>query len=121
MGKNLVLPYAIIAVLGIFIMIAISFVGANQRDAIENPEEAGEENAVVLEPEEIYKRSCANCHGGDLTEGTAPALNDVGSRLSEDEIKDVIINGRPDKGMPDGLVNAEQSAALAEWLSEMED
>ena len=119
MGRNVLLPYAIIAVLGIFVVIAISFVGANQRDAIENPEEA-EENTVVLEPEEIYKRSCASCHGGDLTDGSAPALNDVGDRLSEDEIKDVIINGRPEKGMPDGLVDAEQAAALTEWLSEME-
>jgi len=119
MGRKLLLPYAIIAVLGVLIVIAVSFVGANQRDAIENPEEAGE-NAVVLEPEEIYKRSCANCHGGDLTDGSAPPLNDVGNRLSEDEIKDVIMNGRPDKGMPAGLANAEEASSLAEWLSEME-
>lgn len=119
MGRKLLLPYAIIAVLGVLIVIAVSFVGANQRDAIENPEEA-EENAVVLEPEEIYKKSCANCHGGDLTDGSAPALNDVGNRLSEDEIKDVIMKGRPDKGMPGGLVGAEEAGSLAEWLSEME-
>lgn len=119
MGRNLLLPYAIIAVLGVFIMIAISFVGANQRDAIENPEEAGD-NAVVLEPEDIYKNNCASCHGGDLTDGSAPALNDVGSRLSEDEIKGVIMDGRPDKGMPGGLVGAEEASSLAEWLAGME-
>jgi len=33
MGRSVLLPYAIIAVLGIFIMIAVSFGGANQRDA----------------------------------------------------------------------------------------
>lgn len=119
MGRNLLLPYAIIAVLGVLIVIAVSFAGVNQRDAIENPEEATDNN-VVLEPEEIYKKSCASCHGGDLTDGSAPALNDVGSRMSEDEIKDVIINGRPDKGMPQGLATAEEAGSLAEWLSEME-
>lgn len=119
MGRNVLLPYAIIAVLGVLIVIAISFVGVNQRDAIENPEEA-EENAVVLEPEEIYKNNCASCHGGDLTDGSAPPLNDVSERLSEDEIKDVIVSGRPDKGMPAGLVNAEEAGSLAEWLAEME-
>src|SRR5690625_3861322 len=119
MGRKLLLPYAIIAVLGVLIVIAVSFVGANQRDAIENPEEAGE-NAVVLEPEEIYKRSCANCHGGDLTDGAAPPLNDVGNRLSEDELKDVIMNGRPDKGMTAGLANAEEASTITELLLEMQ-
>lgn len=119
MGRNLVLPYAIIAVLGIFAVIAISFIGANQRDAIQNPEEAVEEESVVLDAEDIYKNSCAACHGGNMDDGSAPSLNDVGSRLSEEEIKDIIINGT-DGGMPPGLATAEESAVLAEWLSEME-
>lgn len=119
MGRNLVLPYAIIAVLGIFLVIVFSFVGANQRDAIQNPEEAVEEESVVLDAEDIYKNSCTACHGGNLDDGSAPALTDVGSRLSEEEIKNIIINGT-DGGMPAGLVNAEQAAELAEWLSEME-
>lgn len=120
MGRNLLLPYAIIAVLGILIVIAMSFVGVNQRDAIENPEEAAGENNVVLDAEDIFKNSCANCHGGDLTgSGSIPALNDVGGRLSEEDIKDIIINGT-DAGMPGGLVNNEQAAELAEWLSKME-
>ena|SRR5690625_2259501 len=118
MGRNVLLPYAIIAVLGIFIMIAVSFGGANQRDAIENPEEEAEENSVVMDAEDIYKNSCATCHGGNMDDGSAPSLNDVGSRLSEEEIKDIIINGT-DGGMPPGLATAEESAVLAEWLAEM--
>lgn len=119
MGKNSVLPYAIIAILGIFAVIFISFLGVNQREAIQNPEETNGEENVVLEADEIYKNNCASCHGADLEGTSAPSLVDVGSKFSEDEIKDIIINGT-DGGMPAGLVDAEQSAALAEWLSEME-
>jgi cytochrome c550 len=117
MRKNLVLPYAIIAIIGILTVIIISYVGVNQREAIQNPDEG--EDAVVLNVEDVYKNNCSNCHGGDLTGASAPALADVGSKFSEDEINNIIINGT-DGGMPAGLVDAEQAALLAEWLSEME-
>ena len=41
MRKNPVIPFAIIAVLGIVAMIIISAAGINQREAIENEEEGG--------------------------------------------------------------------------------
>lgn len=116
-SRNPILPYAIIAILGLFLVIIISYFGVNQREAILNPEAA--EETAAADPEEIYKANCASCHGSDLTGDSAPDLTQVGNKLSEDEIKDIIINGT-EGGMPGGLVDNEQAAALAEWLAEME-
>lgn len=117
MGRNLVLPYAIIAIIGILTVIIISYVGVEQRNTIQNPEESGE--AEVLDAEELFRKSCASCHGGDLSGATAPALSSVGGKYSEEEIKDIIINGT-DGGMPPNLVKPDEAAVLAEWLSEKE-
>ncbi|HLS59593.1 MAG TPA: cytochrome c [Virgibacillus sp.] len=125
MSKNPIIPYAITAILGVLLVIIISYVGVNQREAIENPEEAVSEEeaneegeAMNMDAEEVYKNSCANCHGADLTGESAPDLTEVGSRLSKDEIEEIIIHGT-DGGMPEGLVEDEQAEALAEWLAEM--
>lgn len=119
MSKNPVVPYAIIAIIGVLLVIVLSYVGVNQREAIENPEEANAGETVELNAEEIFKNSCAACHGGDLTGASAPDLTEVGSKFSEGEIEDIIINGT-DAGMPAGLVDNEHAAVLAEWLAEME-
>lgn len=123
MSKNPVFPYALIAVLGILAVILISYVGVNQRAELAK-EDNGEETEVIEEgeiasdPEEIYKNNCAVCHGDDLSDGSAPELTQVGNKLSEDEIKEIIINGTG--SMPPGLVGNTEAELLAEWLSEME-
>lgn len=114
--KNPVLPYGIIAVLGILAVIIISFVGVDQRETRENPEEEGE--TVELSVEDIFKNSCASCHGDDLEGKNAPPLTEVGSKYSEEEIEDIIINGKG--SMPPGMANNQEAAELAEWLAEME-
>lgn len=69
------------------------------------------------EGEALVQESCVTCHGGNLQGmGNTPALADVGSRLSEDEIHDVIVNGRG--GMPGGLLQGEEAEAAAAWLAE---
>src|SRR5690625_4501536 len=118
MSRNPVIPYAIIAVLGIVTIIIIAYVGVNQREAIENPD-AVQEGETIEDPEEIYKNMCASCHGDDLSGDSAPELQQVGNRLSEDEIE-TIINEGTDGGMPGGLVDAEEAQQLAEWLSEQQ-
>lgn len=45
------------------------------------------------------------------------SLKGVGDRLSVDQIKEVITNGRG--SMPGGLVPADQADAMAKWLSEL--
>lgn len=119
MSRNPVIPYAVIAIIGVLAVIILSYVGVNHRNAQDGDNNQGE----VTDVEAIFKNQCASCHGDDLSgTNSAPALTQVGSTLTEDDIKDIIINGsESDRGvMPAGLVDNEQAAAIAEWLSEKE-
>ncbi|WP_284140421.1 MULTISPECIES: cytochrome c550 [unclassified Virgibacillus] len=122
MKRNPVIPYAIIAIIGILAVIVISVIGVNQRDDIEQAQEGGatEEQGggeVSDDPEAIYESNCAACHGADLSGGMGPDLTKVGSKLSVDEITDVIKNGKgnmpPQKSLAD-----EEVKVIADWLSE---
>ncbi|WLR46243.1 cytochrome c [Halobacillus litoralis] len=120
MRKNPVIPFAIIAVLGIVVMIIVSAAGINQREAIQNEEEGGgekHEETASANPEELFQNQCASCHGGDLGGGAGPNLQEVGSRYSAEEINDIIVNGKG-SAMPAGLYTGEQATKLAEWLAE---
>ena len=69
--------------------------------------------------EAVYKQNCVSCHGDNL-EGRLPGntnLQNVGSRLSRDQIYNRILNGG--NGMPafNGTLSADQINALADWLS----
>ncbi|WP_156290710.1 cytochrome c550 [Oceanobacillus salinisoli] len=122
MKKNPLIPYAIIAVVGVLAVIIISFVGLGQRDAIHQAEEGGteqsaEEGEVSTDPEAIFTNNCAQCHGADLSGGMGPDLTTIGSKYSADEIVDIIQQGIG--SMPaQQQVPAEEADLLAEWLSE---
>ncbi|MFC7365808.1 MULTISPECIES: cytochrome c551 [Bhargavaea] len=80
-------------------------------------EESAGENTAGVDPEKVVQQKCISCHGENLEgQGNFPALNDVGSRLSEDEIRDTIANGKG--AMPGGLIEGEELDAVAKWLSE---
>ncbi|MDM8099396.1 MULTISPECIES: c-type cytochrome [Oceanobacillus] len=133
MKKNPVIPYAIIAGLGLIAVIIISVIGIDQRQAIQDAEENGEEQTEETEGgeeggestsadagEEVFQSNCASCHGQDLASGSAPDLTQVGSTYSQEEIADIIENGT-DGGMPAfPQLAGEELDALSEWLSEHE-
>lgn len=78
----------------------------------------GEDVEVVesQDAEKIAQGKCISCHGGNLEgQGNAPALNDVGSRLSQEEILNVIINGQGT--MPAKIIVGAEAEVVAEWLS----
>lgn len=116
MKKN-VLPFGIIAIVGIFAAVIIFYLGVNQREDIAaggNGE--GNTEEVQTDPEEIYAGNCASCHATDLTGGMGPDLTAIGGKLSAEDIEAVIINGQG--SMPPGSVQGEEATILAEWLSE---
>ncbi|MGP4107247.1 cytochrome c550 [Virgibacillus sp. L01] len=125
MKKNPVIPYATIAVIGILLVVVISFVGLDQRQTIEekeknggeNTEEQSQEGETTSDPSKIFENNCASCHGADLSGGAGPALNKVGSKYSQEEIREIIKTGFPDSGMPGGLLQGEKADAVAKWLS----
>ncbi|MHC0037851.1 cytochrome c551 [Pseudoneobacillus sp. C159] len=69
----------------------------------------------TVDAEKITAQKCSTCHGNNLEGGGAPKISDVGSRLSKDEIENIILNGRG--GMPGGIIKGEEASAVAEWLS----
>ncbi|WP_033543436.1 cytochrome c551 [Planococcus sp. CAU13] len=76
---------------------------------------AGEESSV--DAEQIVNQNCISCHGENLEgQGNFPALNDVGSRLSEDEILTVILEGKG--AMPAKIIEGEEAEAVAAWLAD---
>ena len=66
--------------------------------------------------EDAFQKSCASCHGQDLSGGAGPDLTSVGSSLSADEILDIIENGQG--SMPGGLLSGDDATAVADWLAE---
>ena len=66
--------------------------------------------------EDAFQKSCASCHGQDLSGGAGPDLTSVGSSLSADEILDIIENGQG--SMPGGLLSGDDATAVADWLAD---
>ena len=98
MKRNPINPYLLIMVLGITAMLLMSFKGIGDMKKIVSKTEGGEEKTeeVALAPEQLYQqKSCVACHGADFQGvGSNPALVGVGDRLSQDEIIDILVNGK---------------------------
>lgn len=127
MKKNPVIPYAIIAVIGILAVIIISVVGIDQRQAIQDAEENGGEETEQSEEgggetaggdgDAVFQNNCAMCHGSDLASGSAPALTEIGSKYSQEELAQIVQEGIGN--MPaQPQVQGEDLEALTQWLSE---
>lgn len=82
----------------------------------EEPSSKSGETASADSAEQIYKKSCAGCHGNDLEGLSAPPLEKVGSKYDEKEIEEIIAKGRG--AMPAGLIQDEDAEKVAAWLAE---
>lgn len=117
MNRNPIVPFILIMVFGIGLMFFLSFKGLGDSKDLAHDAEGGEEpktEEVASNPEDIYKQTCAGCHGNAYEGGMGPALK--GITKSKDEIKEILLNGTPG-GMPAGLVQGEQADAMAEYLT----
>lgn len=61
--------------------------------------------------EELFQQSCLSCHASSAS---APSLDQIGTKLSANEIKDIIQNGRG--LMTPADITDEQASMIAEWL-----
>ncbi|MEI4769638.1 cytochrome c [Psychrobacillus sp. FJAT-51614] len=103
--------------LGVGLMLGACGGGNNNAKPANTTENNGTTETATVDPEKIVNAKCTSCHGGNLQgQGNFPALNNVGSRLSKDEILNVIENGRG--AMPGGLITGEDADAVAAWLAE---
>ncbi|MFS0603622.1 cytochrome c550 [Peribacillus frigoritolerans] len=118
MNRNPVMPFIIIMVFGIGLMFLLSFKGLGDAKDLAKEKEGGgkteEKESASASPEDIYKQNCISCHGDAYQGGVGPALKGVGDRLSVDEVKNVITNGRG--AMPSGLVEEQNIDAMAKYI-----
>ncbi|UTR09374.1 cytochrome c [Evansella sp. LMS18] len=115
-GKPLY-PFGITAVLGIGLIIILSFIGLNVGDDMagengENNEAAENFDSPYELGEHVYIGNCAACHGENL-DGN-PALTGAADRFSQEDIVNIIAEGPG--AMPAGLVSGEEAEAVAEYL-----
>lgn len=102
--------------IAIFMLLVVTACG----EGISNP--ANDQNAIKSADEEaaaIYKKRCLSCHAVDLSGRNGPDLRDVGSRMTEEQLFDIIHDGS--KGMPSykNRLEQEEIEALAQWLANM--
>lgn len=123
MNRNPIIPFVLIMALGIGLVFFLSLEGLNNADEKAKEEGHGEmegkegeqASSGEFDPEAKYKESCISCHGGNYEGGAGPALK--GTKLSKDEIKETIKNG---KGMmPAGLVEEGNLDAMADWIKSL--
>ncbi|WP_152393896.1 c-type cytochrome [Paenibacillus guangzhouensis] len=65
----------------------------------------------------LYKKSCLSCHAADLSGRVGPSLQEIGTKLSNEQLYTIIHDGT--KGMPafEKALNSEEIDALTQWLS----
>lgn len=66
---------------------------------------------------DMFRRSCASCHGLSGEGGTGPSLVGIADRLSEDKHRQTVAEGRPGTQMPSfkGILTEEEIAAIVEY------
>lgn len=82
----------------------------------EETDNGGGDTVANGDAEELYKKSCASCHGDDLSGQVGPKLDTIGSELSSDEILTIIEEGQG--SMPGGLLTGDDAQQVADWLAE---
>ncbi|WP_100406771.1 cytochrome c550 [Bacillus solitudinis] len=118
-GRPLV-PFAITAIIGILLMISLSFVGLNQRAEMNADEPEAEEEVTEFEDpvaagEELAGQSCIACHGADLTGSGGPDLTALEGKYSQEEIAGIIQNGQGAMP-PQTNLNSVEADAIAQFL-----
>lgn len=88
--------------------------GGSGKQAESSPRSISFTNADV---EALYKNNCLSCHGEELRGRMGPNLQQVGAKLAEDEIHDIIRDGK--RGMPrfGKKLDEQQIESLAKWLA----
>lgn len=123
MQRNPIIPFILIMAFGIGLIFFLSMDGVGNKEEIAATEEHGEgteggeeASAGEFDPEALAQGKCIGCHGNSYEGGMGPSL--VGTSLSEDEVKDVLANGKG--AMPADLVPEENLDAMATWVKSLE-
>lgn len=113
MKRNPLIPFALIAVLGIVLMIVVGVWGGNT--AQKNASGGSSSQSQVQTPDKIFQQNCSSCHGNNLQGGVGPNLQTIGSKWSKAQILNQIKNGGGP--MPGGIISGKEADDVATWLS----
>jgi cytochrome c551 len=72
------------------------------------------ETVSAQKAEEIASTACMTCHGENFKGGAGPALDKIGSKYAQNDIENIIKNGKG--AMPAGIITPEEAKIVAEWL-----
>jgi len=72
---------------------------------------------AAADAEALYKSKCVACHAADLHGGMGPNLQDVGARMSADDIAAKIANGGGGMTAFKGKLTDDEILALTDWLA----
>lgn len=105
------LPFLLIVVISAFALSACNEGAGNQA------KNQGMTAPADVNAEAIYKKQCLSCHAADLRGKVGPGLQEIGSKMTEQQLFGMIHDGA--RGMPafKKVLNAEEIQALSQWLS----
>lgn len=89
----------------------------SNKDNNNNADNGNNANVETSAADDVYQKSCMQCHGGNLDDGSAPDLSAIGSKYSADEIEDIIENGTGNMP-PQKQVSDDDRELLAGWLAD---
>ena len=86
MKRNPLIPFALIAALGIIVMFVFSFQGLNKSKELADAKwrEAAQ---TASKPEDIVKQSCTSCHGDQLQGAVGPNLQKLVGNFQRMKLK----------------------------------
>jgi cytochrome c551 len=87
-------------------------------DTASEEDTTGDEAAnaeLIATGQEVVNRSCISCHGSNLEGNVGPSLQDVGNKLSKEEIITIVTKGKG--SMPGGLAAGQEEAVAVYLLS----
>ncbi|CAH1209468.1 Cytochrome c-551 [Paenibacillus plantiphilus] len=97
----------------LFLCVIGSLVGCGNDQATKGRTTDGAE--LTVPP--VYKQNCLSCHGSELQGRVGPNLQTVGGRLTEEQLSQIIREGKG--GMPgfENRLDTEEIGTLSAWLA----
>ena len=103
----------VLRIFSLAVLLFLAGCGSGEVKSIENTE-----NVASVEPKSLYILHCAACHGLDGKKGSSGAANLAISKLSDTEIKNVILHGNEKGMMPyeDIITNKKDLNGLVDFV-----
>ncbi len=112
-GERIVLR----ASLPFFLIVVMSAVALSACSSQATDQGQGMTASADAKAEAIYKKQCLSCHAADLRGKVGPGLQEIGSKMTEQQLFGIIQDGA--RGMPafKKVLSTDEIQALSQWLS----